>query len=68
MRDRQMGRRLGHAAALGHGEDNVKVPQPDAAADPICPVHPRPLSQEAKGYLEESFQTTVSARTIATAI
>ncbi len=37
--DRWAGR-LGHAAALGHGEDNVKVPQPDAAADPICPIHP----------------------------
>jgi hypothetical protein len=29
---------------LGDGEEDVKIPKPDATADPLRPVHAGPLS------------------------
>jgi hypothetical protein len=34
--------RFRHAAPLSHGKNDMKVPQPDAAADAIRPVHVDP--------------------------
>src|SRR5262249_48826764 len=42
--------RLAHAACLRHGLEHVQVPQLDAASDPVCPLHVRPLSQMDEGY------------------
>jgi hypothetical protein len=44
-----MGRRFRHAAPFGHGEQDVKIPQPDTPADAIRPIHDRLLSGKATG-------------------
>src|ERR1700692_1716455 len=53
MRDRQFSRGLGHAPSLSHREDDVKIAQPDTAADPVRPVHFRPLSLYATGMSKD---------------
>jgi len=39
LRDRKLGRRLGHAPLLHHGEKNMQVPQLETASDTIDPLH-----------------------------
>src|SRR6266542_4339052 len=41
--------RLSHAACLRHGLEYVQVPQLDAAANPVCPLHIRPSVKCMRG-------------------
>ena len=48
-RDGKLAGRLGHAAGLHDGLEYVEIPQLDAAADPVCPLHVGLLPKRVTG-------------------
>ena len=68
MGDGELARRLRHAPALRHREQDMQVAQLDPAPDPIVPAHWAPISKIANQMQDNStFQLQRKASTLQTA-
>jgi len=52
VRYRELYRCLGHAPGLRDGKQNMEVPQLDATADTVCPIHGRSLSHSSTAMFD----------------
>ncbi len=62
MRNRELRGCFRHTTLFGHGEHDMKIPQSDAAADAIRPVHFRPLVWWLQGYRKIELPNYSGAR------